>query len=173
MHAFSEFADILDYPAGNIPHRLDKLVKVSCAEDERVCGLLRKFKTECERLGIGLLEEIYTGAFDLDAKSSLHAGYQLFGDSWRRSEFLSRLQLLYRERGFSAGIELPDHICAILRFISGQAESPESQDLIDCFLAPALTKILSRVDRAANPYSAALEALLLWIRPNTGEAKAE
>ena len=173
MHAFGGFADILDYPAGNISLQLDKLVKDSCAGDERVCGLLRKFKTDCERLGIGLLEEIYTGAFDLEAKSSLYAGYQLFGDSWRRSEFLSRLQLLYREKGFSAGIELPDHICAILRFISGQAESPESQDLIDCCLAPALTKILCRMDRVANPYSAALEALLLWIRQNMGKAKTE
>lgn len=168
MHAFSRFADILDYPKADLCRQLDELVDGCCAGDEQVCSLLKKFKGDCERSGIEWLEEIYTGAFDFEPKSSLYAGHQIFGDNWRRSEFLSRLRQSYREKGFSAGIELPDHICAMLRFISSRAESPEARDLIECCIAPALEKILSRMDRAANPYSAVLEAALLWIQHSCG-----
>ncbi len=172
MKALSRFADLLDYPTAGLPGRLSECAQGVCSEHVQVSQLLNRFRADYERLGLERLQEIYTGIFDLKPDSSLYTGYHLFGDNWDRSTFLARLQQSYREQNFSAGAELPDHACTMLRFISVRGSTAEARDLMDYCLAPALAKILSRMD-PANPYAAVIEGLLLWIRANYTKDKRE
>jgi len=181
MHALGFFADILDYPTARLNDRLRDCILaletgnglLPAADALPPCERLRQFQNTCGRVELSRLEEIYTATFDMRADSSLYVGYQLFGDDWRRSSYLARLQQLYRAHGFSAGAELPDHMCIMLHFIAGQDSSVETQELITDCLVPALSKILDKLDRAANPYAPALEALLLCLRGACTQEEAE
>ncbi len=170
MPPFSRVADILDYPAAEVTGKVDELVQAAPDQSQRICELLHKFRDDCVRLRVKQLTEIYTDTYDFGSTCSLYAGHQLFGDNWRRSALMAGLQRRFRDEAFSIGLEMPDHLCTILRFVSMQGDTEETRDLLDSCLAPALTKILGGMDRAANPYAAALEALLCWIQSTkTGE----
>jgi nitrate reductase molybdenum cofactor assembly chaperone NarJ/NarW len=124
---------------------------------------LTDFKAQCERLGWDRLEELYAGTFDLQADCSLYAGYQLFGDDWRRSLLLAELKGRYQAGAFSCGSELPDHFAVLLRFLSAQTDPEEDLALREDCLIPAAGKVAARLEPAGNPYRAVLDALLLWL----------
>ena len=101
------------------------------------------------------LEEIYIGAFDVASETCPYIGYQVFGDNFKRGEFLVGLKIMFRENGFTDEFDLPDHIAMLLKFIAGVAETtPEVSDLVSYAIHPALEKIIASMGNnpAENPY---------------------
>ncbi len=163
MRIYNLFADILDYPNPRLMDSVDQCIPLAASLNRGADELLRKFKAGCERAGGNSLEEIYTGTFDMKAGSSPYVGYHLFGDDWRRSAFLAKLQERFRAGGFSARQELPDHISVMLRFLASQDTTPETAELVDVCVVPALRKMTGSILCTANPYAPALQALLLCL----------
>ncbi len=168
MRIYALFADLLDYPNTQLTGRVNECIAQVEPLHHDSAQLLVRFNADCERVGMSNLEELYTSTFDMSAGSSLYVGYHLFGDEWRRSALLVKLQENYRRTGFSAGKELPDHMSVMLRFLGAHGDAAEAQDLIRACIVPALTKIVANVDRDTNPYAAVLEALRMWLcNPST------
>ncbi len=172
MTTFELFAEILDYPTGGPDRAVEECVARLGPQDDLVAALLRNFQAGLATLGLGQLQELYTGTFDMVPDCSLNLGYQLFGDDWRRSAFLADLAGRCRQCGASAGAELPDHLCFVLRFLARQEDGRERELLINECLIPALTRLLSEVHKSDNPYSSALDALLLWLKGLAGKNTA-
>ncbi len=163
MLTYGLFADLLDYPNESLLERVNECIPQVEPLQQDSARLLDRFRTDCRRVGIRGLEELYTSTFDMKASNSLYAGYQLFGDEWRRSAFLAGLQETYRRNGFCAGKELPDHLSVMLRFLGAQVGAAEARDLVHECMIPALIKIIASMDRDVNPYGAVLEALRMWL----------
>jgi nitrate reductase delta subunit len=109
------------------------------------------------------VEEIFTATFDLQPACHPYVGYQLCGESQQRTMFLIKLQQLYKEYGFTAGTELPDHLSTMLRFIGTVADRNCRQELISDGLLPALEKLLQGLDQGENPYVELLKALRIFL----------
>ncbi len=139
------------------------------SENPEAAALLRAFLAAQAALEPGKLQEVYAGSFDLTPDCSLNLGYQIFGDDWRRSNFLADLIDRYHARRFELdGGELPDHLSIMLRFLAKRGEDPEPEPLIRDCLVPGLARVLKTLDRAANPYALAIEALLILLRAVAG-----
>ena len=114
---YTLLAELLDYPA-TPPERS----AVECGEALTAAGIdhtLPEFDAFMRESPAGQIEETYTATFDVNPACYIYAGYILFGESFKRGEFLVKLKEKYRERGFDVGgSELADHLSVIFRFMA-------------------------------------------------------
>ncbi len=166
------FANILDYPGPRLFDDVRDCITSLEPDQIEAARLLGEFRSSLEEARIGRIEEIYTATFDLQAGCSLYAGYHLLGDDYRRSMLLVKLKGWYRERDFTAGKELPDHLCVLLRFLALHGHEPDSRELISDCVIPAVSRIVEGAKRVATPYRPVLEALLHCLREGEGSCEA-
>jgi len=156
------FAGLLEYPAVDLGRQAGECLDWLSSAGSPAAAPLQSFCGYVREAPQARMEELYTRTFDLQAVCSPYVGYQLFGDSYKRGLFMARLNEGYRERGFSAGTELPDHVVVVLRFLALGTEDEFSQALLDEGLVPALAKMLKPLGSPSdNPYSEVLGALSL------------
>lgn len=116
-----------------------------------------RFLKRIEELSPAGWEELYTRTWDLNPVVAPYIGYQLYGDSYKRGNFMSSLNRYLQETGIDTGGELPDHILPVLRYLAAAGAPPQA--LIEA-LGPALEKIRAalRKDDPQNPYLHLLDA---------------
>jgi nitrate reductase delta subunit len=112
------FADLLDYPRADVAQTARACQALVEAEDADAAALLGEFATFAERTPLDTLEEMYTATFELNATCHPYIGYHMFGEDYKRSALLLELKDRFREFGFDPGIELPDHVSVLLRFMA-------------------------------------------------------
>ncbi len=155
-------ADVLDYPGPGFPGRVCDAIDRLAPAFPATVDKLRRFHTSIRGLPLGRLQELYTGTFDFCPECDLHAGWHLFGDDPRRGIFLVGLVERYRERGFSVGNELPDHVPALLRF-AGVAGDSAAEIVADALL-PALEALGKALEKLDSPYCDAIAAAAELLR---------
>lgn len=166
MSLYLLFADLFDYPDNKL------LVRAKCAAEletlnPEAARLLKSFNRSLQDLGIARLQEAYTSAFDLQPECTLNLSYHLFGEDQRRGMFLAKLKEFYQEAGIETGHELPDHVSYLLRYVAIRPESEESRAIITDCLLPAISKISQGMAEKSFPYPLLLNALLLWLEPES------
>lgn len=161
------FADILDYPAPILADRVEDLLPLAVAHGE-AAQLLRQFRKFVEETTPEDLEELYAGTFDLQPLCCPYIGYQIFGEEYRRGMFMAQLREYFRSCGFTAGNDLPDHLCIILRFLASREAGEVERELVTDCLVPALEKMVSGLAESTNPYRGMLQALLLFLEGYSG-----
>ena len=113
------------------------------------------------------IQELYTTTFDMQPVCYPYVGYQLFGESYKRGAFMAQLNDAYRDFGYSAGQELPDHLPVIVRFLgisSAHRAGTFCQPLLLEGVIPALEKMLKMAGEGSeNPYVGLLAALHLFL----------
>lgn len=107
----------------------------------------------------GEWEELYTRTLDLNPEFAPYLGYQMWGDSYKRGNFMSQLNKAMQENQIDRGGELPDHLVPVLRYLD-EVSAP-IQDLL-LVLEPALEKMVDKLKKedAANPYLHLLKAVI-------------
>jgi nitrate reductase molybdenum cofactor assembly chaperone NarJ/NarW len=157
-------AGLLEYPTVDLDGRARECLGLLAQAGSPAVAPLERFCRAAEASSPARMEELYTRTFDLQPVCSPYLGYHLFGESYKRGLFMARLKEGYRERGFDAGRELPDHAAVVLRFLAGAGEDEFGRVLRVEGLVPALAKMaLALGDRSDNPYSEVIEALSLLL----------
>ena len=118
------------------------------------------------------IEEIYTATLDLQPVCQPYVGYQLCGENQKRGMFLMKMQQLYREHDFACGVELPDHLSEMLRFIGTTNDQDCRRDLIWDGVLPALEKIIQSIDNDDHPYKGLLKVLQRFLNEGSSEKGA-
>ena len=174
-HLYRLFADLLEYPTPALARQAQEcgelLRSTLCpvpGASPQAAALLERFRCFAEQTQTTRLEELYTGTFDLQAVCYPYVGYHLFGESYRRGMFMAQLNEGYRERGFSAGNDLPDHVAVVLRFLALSTDDDFSQVLLREGLTPTVDKMAQAFgDQGDNPYGGVIRALLLALKNET------
>ena len=112
------FAELLEYPHPGIAQAARECVERVAPENAEAAALLGEFASFVERTPHDTVEEVFTATFDLDARCHPYIGYHLFGEDYRRSALLLELKDLFRQYDYDCGVELPDHVAVLLRFMS-------------------------------------------------------
>jgi nitrate reductase delta subunit len=153
---------LLDYPDDQLSAHTIECEQLLVSELPDASHQMRKFLDFVNVTPQGRMEEIYTGTFDVSPTCFIFAGYMLFGETFKRGEFLVQLQERYHQHNFSVGRELADHVAVIFRFIAtlDDGEVLRREIVEDCLL-PVLEKMISnfKVDTdRSNPYVHVLRA---------------
>ena len=172
---FDKYSELLEYPNEQSKESIENSILIlnslsqgSLDENETAINEMRNFRDRFISSDKVSLEEAFTKTFDLKMVSYPYAGFHLFGESFKRGEFLSKLMARYQECGFDYGTyvfkdfdtgelndaikaeglqikELPDHIKIIIRFLASLdyrlAPDEISTILEDC-LIPVLNDML-------------------------------
>ncbi len=158
------FSHLLDYPTPDLSVQAIRCADLLRLDYPEEADKIQSFVDYVESIPLGRLEEIYTGTFDMNPACYIFTGYILFGESFNRGKFLVRLQKEYRERGFSAGSELADHLAIMFRFMSIlDADEHTARLLLKDVFVPVLTKMNSGFkskNENPNPYRQVLRAIM-------------
>lgn len=171
----AQFADLLDYPKPDLADKARLCAQTIAqmeippleAESAQLSpdALLSAFAREVEPMSFGALEEAYASTFDLGGAYP-YIGYQLLGETYKRSIFMLELKERYRAHGMDAADELTDHLVCILRYLSVLQDEDELREMTQYAILPSLDKVLHAArmrdenDHSALPlYLAVLQAL--------------
>lgn len=146
------FAELFSYPSAELSQRVAACAALLGQNQPAAAAFLERFGNFMQNQSASRIEEIFTATFDLQPVCHPYVGYQLCGENQQRGMFLMQLNQLYRQHGFAAGVELPDHLSTLLRFIGTLAPQDCSRELIEDGLLPALAKILQGLGDQPHPY---------------------
>ncbi|MDX9895110.1 nitrate reductase molybdenum cofactor assembly chaperone [Desulfofustis limnaeus] len=157
------FARLLRYP-----DRDTAAVGAECrqrllASNPSAAERLRDFVDYAQDAPPSRLEELFIATFELHSLYHPYVGYQLCGESRQRTLLLIKLNELYRQHGYDAGTELPDHLAELLRFIGSVKDRSCCADLVNDALLPALANLETTFQTTDHPYRSLLESLRLWL----------
>lgn len=132
------FAQLLEYPHSSVAQTARECRELIAPESAEAATLLGEFAVFAERTPQNTLEEVFTGTFDLNASCHPYVGYHMFGEAYKRSALLLELKERFREHGFDPGVELPDHIAVLLRFMSICPDTELTDEIAREALLPTL-----------------------------------
>jgi nitrate reductase delta subunit len=154
QQVFELLALAVEYPTPDMRESLPQSNTLLAEYSSRAARQLGRFATFAAGATLGALEELYTATFDLKPVCYPYVGYQLFGDTYKRGEFLAQLNARYREHGFVMGVgELPDHLGIILRYLA-VVDDPE---LVKEGMLPTLVRMSEQLED--NPYRDVIRAI--------------
>lgn len=146
--ALPAIADLLDYPGSDWPGKMS--VCADAAND---------FCRVVEKVSLSDLQELYTRTFDLNPVCALEVGYHLFGENYKRGEFLANLRETEAPFDLGQQNQLPDYLPVLLRLLTKLDDVELRSSLIGECLIPALDKMLRPLKESDNPYRFLLEAV--------------
>lgn len=155
-------AAAISYPHRESSQTAQELMLVLGKIEPALSELLAPYVSYLKTNPQGVLEEDYTRTFDVQAVCPLEIGYILFGEDYKRGEFLVRMSDLHTQYATVHNpTELADFLPNILQLVDKMEEDEFKKDFIEKLLMPALTKMLNNFDAKteANPYSLPLRAL--------------
>jgi len=132
------FAELLDYPRSEVAQTARECRALIAPESAEAAALLGEFAAFAERTPHNTLEEVFTGTFDLNASCHPYVGYHMFGEAYKRSAFLLELKERFRKHNFDPGVELPDHLAVLLRFMSLCPDAELTNEIAREALLPTL-----------------------------------
>ncbi len=155
--ALDALGRVLEYPGPDLPGRLEVCRATLAGSHPGAARFVEGAIAALEVSSVEGFEETYARSFDLKPACAPYATVHLFGEeSFKRGEFMARLQGRYAEEGFDAGSELPDHVSLLLRF-AARAGRDEAGELAQYCLMTPLARMAAALDEA-NPFALLLRA---------------
>jgi nitrate reductase delta subunit len=156
MNIFNLLAESFRYPTPSLAEEL------SAGLEQLPAGPVKKsldaFLKPLQKLPSGEWEELYTRTLDLNPLATPYVGFQTYGESYQRGNFMALLNREMLLHQIDLGGELPDHLLPVLRYLS--AVSEPIPELVEA-LPPAVRRMQAVLCKAepGNPYVHLLEAV--------------
>jgi nitrate reductase delta subunit len=160
LRVLALFAELLEYPRPEVARMARECQALVAPESAEAAALLGEFAAWVERTPHNTLEEIFSATFDLNASCHPYVGYHMFGEAYKRSALMLELQDRFRAHDFDPGVELPDHIAVLLRFMSVCPDAELTTEIAREALVPTLEPMTS--DPEPEPVEEGEEAPEVW-----------
>ena len=157
--AYEKLADLLEYPNEDWATRVESVHRITTDSDA-----FAKFIAAVGQLSLFDLQELYTRTFDLNPVCALEIGYHLFGENYKRGEFLAHLRETEMPFGLGQEHQLPDYLPVLLRLLTKLGEEELRASLIGECLIPGLDKMITSLKDGENPYRHLLETVQTALR---------
>lgn len=159
MGAVDALGPVLSYPAADYLALVEAARAALLAEHPAEADVLAAFRVEAGALSAGEREELFCRTFDLNPVCALEVGWHLYGEDYKRGEFLARLRAELAAHGLAEGTELADHLVHLLPLLERMAPD-RAEELGSLFVVPAVRRMADGLAASDNPYRHVLSALL-------------
>jgi len=117
-----------------------------------------KFLAQLQPLSLTEQEELHTRTLDLSPLAAPYVGYQIWGESYKRGEFMADLSREMKANQIDLEGELPDHLRPVLQYLTtSSAPLPELIEVLDQAVK-AMHKSLKKTEDN-NPYLFLFDAI--------------
>ena len=154
--AYCFLANLLSYPDGCYKQHMESFLQALKPHPE-IVAKLSPFTDFVEGTDPSLVEEVFTRTFDMNPASCLEVGWHLYGEDYKRGEFLVQMRQALAQHDLTESMELPDHMSHCLQLL---AKLTPEQAVVYAgdYLFPPIKKVLESLERD-NPYRALIEVL--------------
>jgi nitrate reductase delta subunit len=166
-------ADLLEYPRSDLPLPLDEGRVLLNSDSQSFVSSFALFTKGCEGLSLPERQELYTRTFDLNPICALEIGYHLFGENYKRGEFLANLRRTERPFDVGQAHQLPDYLPVLLRLLTRLDDEELRTALISECMIPALEKMLKAFGDSDSPYKLLLQAVRTTLQSEVPEVAIE
>ncbi|MBT3983656.1 MAG: hypothetical protein HOE90_20035 [Bacteriovoracaceae bacterium] len=132
---------LIEYPNSENISRFEELMAPVKNFTPKLAEKFESFVEFTKNKSIRELEEFYVPIFDVHGISCLDVGYVLFGEEYKRGEFLVNISRLQRESNNEYGPELADHLPYLLKLLPKMKSGEEKTELVELILIPAVEKM--------------------------------
>lgn len=162
QNLYTTLSQLLDYPRSNYRALSTELATKLFQIDPKWQETVAPFVTSLNELDDGKIEELFTSTFDVQGVCCLEVGYAMFGEDYKRGQYMAELKVLYRDLSIDCSVELPDHLSNMLRMIPKLGYS-DAFMLVQLTVLPGIAKMKQSFGESNNIYRNLLtcvEALL-------------
>lgn len=143
LSKYIEFAKLFRYPDEDL-----RLVAVECNRilhnaNSDVTHQFSRFFDYTQSASLQKMEEVYTKTFHIQAICYLDLGYVIFGEDYKRGDFLSNMKREQELAGNDCGTELADNLINVLNLLPQLKDEEFKEELAVMILIPALEKMLN------------------------------
>lgn len=139
------------------PTSHEQLERAVAGLEGKVGRNMQRFVEQVGQLSLGEWEELHTRTLDLSPLFIPYVGYVLWGENYRRGEFMADLKRDMERIRVDLGGELPDHLDPVLRYLDVAAD-PLPDLITDLPKAIEMMRTALKKAEAANPYRHLLAA---------------
>ncbi len=141
-------AAVFRYPDYRLEGHVRKCEQMLAVQYPEALEDFRKFADWVHDTDLDEMEEVYTKTFHIQAICYLDLGYVIFGEDYKRGEFLVNMKREQAEAHNDCGDELPDNLINILTLMPKIREQAFRDELAVRVVIPALGKMLEEFKAA-------------------------
>ncbi len=156
---YLEIADMLDYPPVDFRQRLETLLTELQHRFPAGAATLHDFRTFVHETAPESLQEYYTRTFDINPVTSLDVSHHIFGDTYKRGQFLAQLREELEKLGVGDRPELPDFLPLVLYYLAKSTDEEARRELVELIFLPALSQMERALSEGMNAYAAPVRLL--------------
>ena len=93
-----------------------------------------------------VIEEVYLKTFHIQSICYLDIGYMMFGEDYKRGEFLVNMKLEQQRAGNDCGNDLPDNLVNVLTLIPKLTDRDFIEELSVRIIIPAIKRMLAEFE---------------------------
>jgi nitrate reductase assembly molybdenum cofactor insertion protein NarJ len=160
LQKYSILAGLFDYPdhkTGDLLYRTNDILQ-ACSQEAH--GTFLRFQEPFREMDLHSREEYFINTFEVEALISMDLGYVLFGEDYKRGNFLAMMQQEQTGAGNNLGSELADHLPNVMRLLPLMSDHEVAEELACSIILPAIREILKKFENTDNVYQHAFETLL-------------
>ena len=173
MRKYLLIAELFAYRSSDLQDSIKACVNEITNSYPESIRTLSSFEKHLNRLDLGKQEEYYSKTFDVSAQCSMDLGYVIFGEDYKRGEFLVKMKNEQRLAGHNFEIELADYLPNVLRLLYYHKNKDFVEELAYCITIPALKEILNKFKDTDNVYREVLVMLLNILEKDFGHSNRE
>ncbi len=173
MRKYLLLADLFNYPTENLIDKVTTCENEMESKNPETEIVLKEFKEHLESKKIGELQEYYSKTFDVNASCCMDIGYVIFGEDYKRGEFLVNMQNEQRNADHRFETELADYLPNVLKLFHYHNNREFIDELAYCITIPALKEILDKFRSPENIYRRLLVELLGIMEEDFGRLTRE
>lgn len=183
---YALMADIFKYPSKGLKDQVWEVMKLLNKQYPEAADALTRYADWVMNTNLHEIEEVYAKTFHVQAICYLDLGYVIFGEDYKRGEFLVNMKREQEAAGNDLGPELPDNLGNVLTLLPKIIDDEFRDELAGQVMIPALRMMLKEFgdqrmrirtnmlkkkhsalilegQRNGNIYKDAIEALLLML----------
>lgn len=148
LEHYKLFAEVFKYPTAPTA---DKIKECQLFLDRNYPNAGEEFKRFSSFIANSTadeIEEIYAKTFHIQAICFLDLGYVIFGEDYKRGEFLVNMKAEQRDHNNDCGEELSDNLANVLTLLPIHTNEDFVNELAVMIIVPALKKMLEEFDSA-------------------------
>ncbi len=154
-------SNLINYPTTGLNENIESAQTSFLSKYNEAASEIAKFHEGIEKLSQDEREEYYAKTFDIQGICCLDLGYVLFGEDYKRGDFLVNIQSMQKQYNVDLGAELADHLPNVLKLIGTMEDGQMKKDLIEKVTLPAIIKMLEnfQIGKNSNIYMHTLRAI--------------
>jgi len=160
MNHYSLLAELFRYPDKNLESSVEEIHSLLKEKYPESLMEIIPFKEFLSTYNLPQQQEYYIKTFDVNALCYLDIGFILFGEDYKRGEFLVKLSQEHTKAGNDCGSELADHLPNLLRLLDESDDKEMVDELAYCLIVPAIKEMLVSFKNESNVYRNILQIVI-------------